>query len=78
MKFKQEAATFHPVTITLETAKEVEILHAVLGHAAGGGHEDDLLFKLYSKLGNVETGNVWRSEYRAEGNIRVKKKESGF
>lgn len=52
MKFEKAKPQFQPVTITLETQEEADVLHALAG-AAGGNMAGDFLFKLYNALGGV-------------------------
>lgn len=69
MKFEQEKPKFRPVVITLETQEEADVLHALLG-VAGGDCGDDLIWKLYSALGNVSDS---RHQTYWTGGLQVKK-----
>lgn len=40
---------FAPVTITLESQDEIDLLHALLG-GADGNYANDFLYRLYDKL----------------------------
>lgn len=50
MKISQETNEFKPITIVLETRKEVEELTKVLGESVGGHTPYDLYCKLYDIL----------------------------
>jgi hypothetical protein len=49
MKYEKKEAEFRPVTITLETQEEVDVLHSLVG-VAGGGFANGFLYKLYDAL----------------------------
>lgn len=50
MKCEQASTEFQPVTITLESQEEVDVLHSLLGLASGVSTEG-FPFKLYTALG---------------------------
>lgn len=52
MKFEQAERDFQPVTITLESPREVALLGAVLSKAAGD-LENDMTYKLYTQLSDI-------------------------
>jgi len=52
MKIERKRAEFQPVTITLESVKEVALLRAALAKA-GGGHEGDMLYNIYCLLEDI-------------------------
>lgn len=54
MKYKQikPEPQFRPIRITLETQEETDVLHALLGLAAGN-YADDFTYKLYERLGDA-------------------------
>lgn len=64
MKFEKAEPGFQPVTITLETQEEADVLHALVG-AAGGSMADNFLYKLYNSLSEVSDSG--RSEYWSGG-----------
>lgn len=62
MKFEKERPEFRPVTITLETQEEVDVLHALTG-VAGGSMADDFLYKLYRALDEMsdsKASDYWK------------------
>ena len=60
MKFEKAKPEFQPVTITLETQEEVDVLHALVG-VAGGSMANDFLWKLYRALDGMSDSK--RSDY---------------
>lgn len=67
MKIEKSGA-FQPITITLESQDEVDLLLAVTGQV-GGNFEDDMMYKLYRKLGGGERAGV--SKYTTHGSLSV-------
>lgn len=61
MKFEKSAPEFRPVMITLETQEEVDLLHALVGHA-GGSYAKGLTYSLYQeldKLSDSKASDYW-------------------
>lgn len=59
MKVESKNAKFEPVTITLETQAEVDLLRSVVGRTSGG-IGGDFMYKLYRSLGDyVEHADLY-------------------
>lgn len=62
MQIEQQEEKFQPVTIILQTEKEVALLRAALGRTIGS-HEDDMLGKIYRALERVSRyGQHYKSD----------------
>lgn len=64
----EKVEQFRPVTITLETKKEAQILGAALGRISGNGVDDGLIYKLYLELTNVAD---YGDAYQCHGEGRI-------
>jgi hypothetical protein len=65
----QQAETFSPITITLETEDEAAALTALLGGTVDGGVANGTIYQMYDNLDVVVD---WRKKYTYEGQIRLK------
>lgn len=72
MKVEKIAPEFTPTTITLESQGEVDLMVALLS-TFNGNHENDMIHKMYMKLGGNEA--LADSRYTSLDPSRVTKKE---
>lgn len=73
MKFEQAERDFQPVTITLESPREVALLGAVLSKASGD-LENDMTYKLYSKLSDIAYYPVYFTSKIVGDGIKIEEK----
>lgn len=64
MKIERQETKFQPVTITLETQKEVDILYELLGLVAGTGDVRNTIDSFYSELGRMTEHSGDSSDYK--------------
>lgn len=63
---------FNPITITLETEDEAELLMASLAHIQTPHNSDNVVHTLYSALGSVVS---WEGTYKVSDNtVMIRKK----
>ncbi len=62
VKISQEPRKFQPVTITLETTKEVQLLGAALAKVSGNAVDEGLIYEIYRKM--IEMAN-YQGFYKA-------------
>ena len=53
MKVERKGENFEPITITLETNEEAELMTAIFGESCGSELVNDLCGNLYHKLYNL-------------------------
>lgn len=69
MKIEQDRAAYRPITLTLETEREAQVLAAALEGLSGGGLENDLIFRIYDELTNLVD---WTSTFARDGSIQLR------
>lgn len=74
MKVEQSQPEFRPVVITLESAKEVAKLTALIGRTIDS--EDNFFADLYSLLDDIVDweSNPYRASFTESGAIRISRK----
>lgn len=69
MKIETQKPEFTPITITIESQEEAELLVSILA-VTGGGYAGDVLYKLFLGLGGNKTFD--KSRFRVvTGSVRV-------
>lgn len=68
MKFEQSAPEFNPVTITLESEKEVMLLAVAISKTIGGGVDGNFVYNLYCRLADVaDYAGIYNAETNPSG-----------